>query len=40
MPAIIVEYLGRDEIHPKESDRKVIELIHENYSRWAACLRK
>ena len=41
MPLIIIEDLGQKEIHTKESNRKVIELIHENYIDWMhACGKK
>lgn len=41
MPKIIIENLDSHEIISSESDRKVIELIHENYIDWMhACGKK
>jgi len=41
MPSIIVENLNRLEIQTKEPNRKVIDLIHENYTDWMhACGKK
>lgn len=41
MPKIIIENLNHLEIISAETDRKVIELIHENYIDWMhACGKK
>src|SRR5690606_8339017 len=41
MPAIIVENLNHLEIQTEEPNRKVIDLIHENYTDWMhACGKK
>src|SRR5690554_710680 len=41
MPSIIVENLNRLEIQTIEPNRKVIDLIHENYTDWMhACGKK
>ena len=41
MPVIIIENLHQTEIKTKQTDRKVIDLIHENYTDWMhACGKK